>query len=279
MVASVEEKASGAGEVGEAVHGGRLVAQTLRSRGRRAPLHALRRPPVLDLRRLQRGGHRARRRPPRAVGGLRRRGLREGDPPGRGRGADRRARGDQRDQRDRRGRRRTARRSACSAAGRRRCAGARARCRRSTTCRFVSPLVKSAETVKETARIAALTAAALDLALAAPSGPTFVDYPLDVVFTRGRGRDPRAARGRGRAAGSRGRGGGGAAGRRRAAGDHGRHRPLLGPAARRSCGRWPRRSGSRSSSTASAAAACPPTTSSPSAAPAAPGSRGPTSRW
>ena len=46
----------------------------------------------------------------------------------------------------------------------------------------VSPLVKSAETVKDPARIAASTAAALDLALAAPSGPTFVDYPLDVVF-------------------------------------------------------------------------------------------------
>jgi acetolactate synthase I/II/III large subunit len=48
---------------------------------------------------------------------------------------------------------------------------------------FVSPLVKSAETVVEPARIARTTAAALDLALAAPSGPTFVDYPLDVVFT------------------------------------------------------------------------------------------------
>jgi acetolactate synthase-1/2/3 large subunit len=48
---------------------------------------------------------------------------------------------------------------------------------------FVSPLVKSAETAKETGRIAAITAAALDLALAAPSGPTFVDYPLDVVFS------------------------------------------------------------------------------------------------
>ncbi len=48
---------------------------------------------------------------------------------------------------------------------------------------FVSPLVKSAETVKDPGQIAARTAAALDLALAAPSGPTFVDYPLDVVFT------------------------------------------------------------------------------------------------
>jgi acetolactate synthase-1/2/3 large subunit len=48
---------------------------------------------------------------------------------------------------------------------------------------FVSPLVKSAETVKEPGRIAAMTAAALDLAAAAPSGPAFVDYPLDVVFS------------------------------------------------------------------------------------------------
>jgi len=47
----------------------------------------------------------------------------------------------------------------------------------------VSPLVKSAETVKAGERIAAATAAAVDLALAAPSGPTFVDYPLDVVFS------------------------------------------------------------------------------------------------
>jgi acetolactate synthase-1/2/3 large subunit len=48
---------------------------------------------------------------------------------------------------------------------------------------FVSPLVKSAETVKEPGAIAARTVAALDLAAESPSGPTFVDYPLDVVFT------------------------------------------------------------------------------------------------
>ena len=48
---------------------------------------------------------------------------------------------------------------------------------------FISPLVKSAETVREPGRIAAVTAAAVDTALTAPSGPTFVDYPLDVVFT------------------------------------------------------------------------------------------------
>jgi thiamine pyrophosphate-dependent acetolactate synthase large subunit-like protein len=48
---------------------------------------------------------------------------------------------------------------------------------------FVSPLVKSAETVKSADAIGPRTAAALDLALSAPFGPTFVDYPLDVVFS------------------------------------------------------------------------------------------------
>jgi acetolactate synthase-1/2/3 large subunit len=47
---------------------------------------------------------------------------------------------------------------------------------------FVGPLVKSAVTVKDAARIPELTAAALDTALKPPSGPTFIDYPLDVVF-------------------------------------------------------------------------------------------------
>ena len=94
---------------------------------------------------------------------------------------------------------------------------------------FVSPLVKSAETVKEPGRIAATTAAALDLALAAPSGPTFVDYPLDVVFTEAEAEIPPApAPGRAEpAAGVEEAAALLAA--RRAAGDHGRHRPLLGP--------------------------------------------------
>ena len=47
---------------------------------------------------------------------------------------------------------------------------------------FVSPLVKSAQTVKETARLGAATCEALDAALAPPTGPAFIDYPLDVVF-------------------------------------------------------------------------------------------------
>ncbi|HSI81200.1 MAG TPA: acetolactate synthase [Solirubrobacterales bacterium] len=48
---------------------------------------------------------------------------------------------------------------------------------------FVSPLTKSARTVKETAAIPAATAEALATATAQPSGPAFVDYPLDVVFS------------------------------------------------------------------------------------------------
>ena len=47
---------------------------------------------------------------------------------------------------------------------------------------FVEPLVKAADTVKDTADIAARTAAAIDLSMAHPSGPTFLDFPLDTVF-------------------------------------------------------------------------------------------------
>jgi acetolactate synthase-1/2/3 large subunit len=58
---------------------------------------------------------------------------------------------------------------------------------------FVSPLVKSAETVKDSARIPELTAAALDTALELPSGPTFLDYPLDVVFMEAEAEIPKPA--------------------------------------------------------------------------------------
>jgi acetolactate synthase-1/2/3 large subunit len=47
---------------------------------------------------------------------------------------------------------------------------------------FVSPLTKSAETVKEPNLIGEATTRAFDLAGAAPTGPTFLDYPLDIVF-------------------------------------------------------------------------------------------------
>ncbi len=48
---------------------------------------------------------------------------------------------------------------------------------------FVSPLTKSAETVKDVTAIGDATVHAIDTAAAAPSGPTFLDYPLDVVFS------------------------------------------------------------------------------------------------
>ena len=48
---------------------------------------------------------------------------------------------------------------------------------------FVSPLVKSAQTVKDPGKIARTTAEAIDTAATPPLGPTFVDYPLDVVFS------------------------------------------------------------------------------------------------
>jgi acetolactate synthase-1/2/3 large subunit len=47
---------------------------------------------------------------------------------------------------------------------------------------FVSPLAKSAETVKDPVAIAEATVRAFDGAAALPTGPTFLDYPLDVVF-------------------------------------------------------------------------------------------------
>ena len=47
---------------------------------------------------------------------------------------------------------------------------------------FVSPLTKSAETVKTPDAIGEATVRAYDLAAASPTGPTFLDYPLDVVF-------------------------------------------------------------------------------------------------
>jgi acetolactate synthase I/II/III large subunit len=55
---------------------------------------------------------------------------------------------------------------------------------------FTAPVTKSAETVKATAEIPAATAGAIDAALTHPSGPTYVDYPLDVVFMEGEGEVP-----------------------------------------------------------------------------------------
>ncbi|MGI8633423.1 MAG: acetolactate synthase [Solirubrobacterales bacterium] len=47
---------------------------------------------------------------------------------------------------------------------------------------FVEPVVKSAATVQDPAKLARMTAEAIDACFAAPTGPTFLDYPLDVVF-------------------------------------------------------------------------------------------------
>ncbi len=58
---------------------------------------------------------------------------------------------------------------------------------------FVEPVVKSAETVKDPAQIAPVTAAAIDRAMETPGGPTFVDYPLDVVFAEADAEVPDAA--------------------------------------------------------------------------------------
>src|SRR5215211_3125701 len=55
---------------------------------------------------------------------------------------------------------------------------------------FVEPLVKSAQTVKDPAKIARTTAEAIDTAAEPPLGPTFVDYPLDVVFSEAQSEIP-----------------------------------------------------------------------------------------
>ncbi len=47
---------------------------------------------------------------------------------------------------------------------------------------IVESLVKDASTVKDPAKVGEATAAALDLTVAAPTGPAFLDYPLDVIF-------------------------------------------------------------------------------------------------
>src|SRR5215208_409762 len=47
---------------------------------------------------------------------------------------------------------------------------------------FVAPLTKSARTAMQTGDIAGLVDEAIATALTPPSGPTFIDFPLDVVF-------------------------------------------------------------------------------------------------
>src|SRR6266508_6543306 len=50
---------------------------------------------------------------------------------------------------------------------------------------FMRPLTKLAATPESTAEIPALVDEALRAALTPPGGPTFVDFPLDYVFTEG----------------------------------------------------------------------------------------------
>jgi acetolactate synthase-1/2/3 large subunit len=50
---------------------------------------------------------------------------------------------------------------------------------------FVAPVTKSARTASATAEIGGLVDEALALSLQPPSGPTFVDFPLDQVFMEG----------------------------------------------------------------------------------------------
>ena len=141
---------------------------------------------------------------------------------------------------------------------------------------FVRPLVKLAATATETAtRYPSLVDEAMRASISPPSGPTFLDFPLDHVFNEGEEPDERV-RSASRAVARPWRGrtgdiaGGGAAARRRAAGDHGRHGLVLGPGRGRDAdargaaadSRVPQRPG---------AVVCPPTTSCASHARAARG--------
>ena len=54
---------------------------------------------------------------------------------------------------------------------------------------FVAPLTRFAATAGSTDEIPGLVDAAFKAALGPPSGPTFVDFPLDVVFMEGPGGD------------------------------------------------------------------------------------------
>ena len=58
---------------------------------------------------------------------------------------------------------------------------------------FVAPLTKTAETVTDPAQIPAATASAIDISSTPPLGPTFVDYPLDVVFMEAEAEVPEPA--------------------------------------------------------------------------------------
>ena len=137
---------------------------------------------------------------------------------------------------------------------------------------FVRPVTKFAATPDATAEIPGLVDEALATALRPHSGPAFVDFPLDYVFMEAAGAEDGLDAARPAATSPSAEGverGAGAAARRRAAGDHGRHEPLLGPRRGRAARARRGAAASRCSSTAWRAAACPPTTSCSSRARAA----------
>ena len=140
-------------------------------------------------------------------------GYRQGDPEPGCRGADRRARGDQRDQRDRRrpGKPLTALRARRPGAGDALGLGLAAGDRSPALRLAAGQVGRDREGAGPDRRA---TAAAIDLALAAPGGPTFVDYPLDVVFSEAELEIPAPPAPVAEPPSRGGRGGRGAAGRR-----------------------------------------------------------------
>src|SRR4051795_435887 len=58
---------------------------------------------------------------------------------------------------------------------------------------FVAPIVKSARTAGSTAEIPGLVDEAIRLALEPPTGPTFVDFPLDHVFMEAQSAPPKGS--------------------------------------------------------------------------------------
>ena len=137
-------------------------------------------------------GVRDRRRAARAVRRLRRRGRRQAAAPPRPGRPHRRPRRHQRRLRPDQRAPSTARRWSCSAGGRRSSAGARAACRRSTTCRSSRPVTKHAATVTATDEVGRRMQAAALAALTPHRGPVFVDLPLDVVFSQAEAQAPPA---------------------------------------------------------------------------------------
>ncbi len=245
-MATEEKQAGGVGNAG-AWHGGRLAAAGARGARRLAPLHALGRAPVQPLRRLQGGGHRGRRCPPRAGRRLRRRGLGEGDADAGRLRPDRRPGRHQRDERDR-GRqlqrlaaRRPRRPRSRDDLGHRPTAGDRSPADRlldHQERRDRQGRGRDRRGDRPRRRHRRRRADRPDLPRLPPrrrlhGGESYEAPP--------RRRGPR------RAAGCRCRGGRRDACRGRASGDDGRHRPLLGPGRASSCSSSPRGSACRSS--------------------------------